>query len=77
MTPSAIVIEPFHISGFRLRIGQYALTLRGYIATSRFGVHLTLLDSLRMWWLVDKTILKDIGMYKDVFLVTGDCEDKM
>lgn len=41
-----------------------------------FGVHLTLPDSLRTRWHVDKTILKDIGMYKDFFLVTGDCEDK-
>lgn len=61
----------------RLLMGQYAPTLRGYIATSGFGVHLTLPDSLRTRWHVDKTILKEIGMYKDFFLVTGDCEDKM
>lgn len=62
MIPSAIVIEPFHISsGFQL---------------ANMLLHLEV-DSLRMQWHVDETILKDIGMYKDFFLVTGDCEDKI
>lgn len=55
----ADVLFPFPFSSL---IGQHALYTLGYIATSFFGVHLTLHEILLMWLDVDEIILKLVSV---------------
>lgn len=61
---------------FQLPLGQRDLTLGGYVATSRFGVHLTSPDILQMWLHVKKTILKNLRGLKTMFLKKVKRADK-